>query len=269
MLYQKMLIGDKPYFVGLSGAVPFEAHRHPEIEISFCTEGEYDIICDRRRYTLRAGDYAVVAPMAAHEIPKNSHACRKLTIEVGRAMLGECSEQFGAEICTVSTSRGELLSLFNETAALCGSHESVSELMIKGNIYKICAHILQGSAVKKTISPQDKKTADIKKIERALEKIYNNYFEQLSVSSVSAFCGYSKSNFCKIFKNVTGDTFHNTLNRHRVEVACILLRESDLAVDEIARDTGFADSKSFCRVFKSVMGVTAGEYRRNIRTATV
>lgn len=260
-----MLVGDKPYFVGISGAAPFEVHRHPEIEISFCTEGEYDVICDRRRYTLRAGDYAVVAPMAAHEIPKNSHACKKLTIEVGRAMLGECAAQLGAEVCTVRPSCGALLSLFNETASLCDSHGATTELLIKGNVYKICAYILQGMTVAKTVGLQDKRTADIKKIDRALEKIYNNYYEPLSVESVSAFCGYSKSNFCKIFKNVTGDTFHNTLNRHRVEVACLLLCESDRTVDEISRDTGFADSKSFCRVFKSVMGVTAGGYRRRIK----
>lgn len=267
MLYQKMLIGNKPYFVGLSGAAPYEVHRHPEIEISYCISGGYDIICDGIRYTLNEGDYAVIAPMAAHEIPGCERECKKLTVEVGRLLLGESVTAFDGFCCILHKSGGELLSLFNETAALCSRTDNVSELKIRGNLYKICADIL--NTLNPPCSMQSKKTADIRKIDLALEKIYNNYFEQLSVSSVSAFCGYSKSNFCKIFKNVTGDTFHNTLNRHRVEVACILLRESDLAVDEIARDTGFADSKSFCRVFKSVMGVTAGEYRRNIRTTAV
>jgi AraC-like DNA-binding protein len=103
----------------------------------------------------------------------------------------------------------------------------------------------------------------VKKIDIALEAIYNRYNEPLDVESISALCGYSKSNFCKIFKNVTGDTFHNALNLRRVEIACLLLRDSNDTVEDIARDTGFLDSKSFCRVFKNVTNQTAGQYRKN------
>ena len=112
---------------------------------------------------------------------------------------------------------------------------------------------------------QNKKLTDVKKIDQALETIYNRYFEPLNVEDISAFCGYSKSNFCKIFKNITGDTFHNTLNRHRIEVACMLLRETNDTVEKFAQETGFSDAKSFCRVFKKLMGKNAGEYRKRIK----
>ena len=104
--------------------------------------------------------------------------------------------------------------------------------------------------------------SDIRKIDKALEQIYTSYYEPLSVEQVSASCGYSKSNFCKIFKSITGDTFHNTLNRHRVEIACDLLLSGELTVEAVAAKTGFADSKSFCRVFKRITGKTAMQYRK-------
>ena len=85
------------------------------------------------------------------------------------------------------------------------------------------------------------------------------------VESVSAVCGYSKSNFCKIFKKITGDTFHNTLNRRRVEVACVLLRQTDDPIEKIAQEAGFADIKSFCRVFKNHTGSNAREYRKDFK----
>ena len=75
--------------------------------------------------------------------------------------------------------------------------------------------------------------------------------------------GYGKSNFCKIFKAITGDTFHNVLNRHRIENAYMYLSETDMTVADIGSEVGFSDTKSFCRVFKSIIGSTAGEYRRS------
>lgn len=75
-------------------------------------------------------------------------------------------------------------------------------------------------------------------------------------------CGYSKSNFCKIFKRITGEPFHGVLNGYRIRIACDLLDKTDYSVERIAGEVGFADTKTFCRVFKSVMGVTAGRFRK-------
>ena len=41
--------------------------------------------------------------------------------------------------------------------------------------------------------------------------------------------------------------------------------EASFTVEKIAQETGFSDAKSFCRVFKKLMGKNAGEYRKRIR----
>ena len=97
------------------------------------------------------------------------------------------------------------------------------------------------------------------------ERIYNCYYMQLNVEDVSTYCGYSKSNFCKIFKEITGETFHNTLNSHRIDVACMLLHDTNYTIEKIAQETGFTDIKSFCRVFKKLKGQNASEYRKNLK----
>lgn len=102
----------------------------------------------------------------------------------------------------------------------------------------------------------------LKKIDHALEIIHNQYPDPLTVDTTSRLCGYSKSNFCRIFKKITGNTFHNALNRRRVDVACALLRQTDAPIEQIAQETGFVDAKSFCRVFKSLTGITARDYRK-------
>ncbi len=273
MIYQKLLIGSKPYFISVGKASPFELHRHPEIELSLCMEGSYEIICENKRYSLTSGDIAVILPMACHEIPTDNGPCKNLTVEVGYTLLGDFFEAFincNSHCLIYSKSElqhtalyTQLLDLLMQTAVLQSSDSNFDELSIKGNLYKISALLLQMLQSPQTVDVQNRKLTDVKKIDKALEIIYNRYYEPLNIEVISDSCGYSKSNFCKIFKNITGDTFHHTLNRHRVEIACMLLREGSDPIEKIAAETGFSDTKSFCRVFKQHMGESAGNYRKN------
>lgn len=270
MLYQKLLMGNKPYRIFTGSARAFQEHRHSEIELSFCLEGSYDIICENKRYSLNRGDLAVIMPMVAHEIPSDNGACDSLTVEVGYALIGEYFEPLTThkEQCLLydHTQLPQPLSeLLFHTAGLHKSNSDYSELSVKGNLYHISAFILQMLHPSKAIDAPSRKLIELQKIDPALDIIYNRYYEPLTVEEISLACGYSKSNFCKIFKAVTGHTFHYTLNRHRIEIACMLLKGSDDSIEKIATKTGFSDTRSFCRTFKSFMGESAGVYKKRTK----
>ena len=267
MLYQKMLIGNNPYFVSFNKVSSFTKHRHSEIELSYCAKGAYDIIIDRKLYHLNEGDLAIISSMISHEIPENQDTDSiALIIEVGPAMLNNyfdllSSESFPDPIININENK-ELYLLLNETISMLEENYTFSELIIKGNIYKICAYILKNFVNQNDVSNTSKTLKSISNIEKSLEIIYNNFDTELNIDDISRFCGYSKSNFCKIFKKITGDTFHNVLNNHRVTVSCNLLKETNYSVESIATQVGFADAKSFCRVFKQIKGITPGTYRK-------
>ncbi|MBE6729962.1 MAG: AraC family transcriptional regulator [Ruminococcaceae bacterium] len=271
MLYQKLLEFSEPYFVDLSHGGKFEEHCHPEIELSFCVKGSYNIIINQKEYTLNCGELAIINPMVPHELGNDiSKDSVRLTIEVGPAFLGE---QFDALVLKNCDSKllklneenksCSLLKLFLETSEILMKKPAFYNIDIKGNIYKISAVLLnkfnENSECTETVA---KSLLNVEKISRAVNMIYGSYDKQLSLDTVSAFCGYSKSNFCKTFKVVTGESFHSMLNRHRIDVACLKLKKSDASIEEIALSVGFLDSKSFCRVFKKIMGKNAGEYRK-------
>ena len=265
-----MLTGNNPYFISCSPADGFGTHRHPEIELSYCTEGEYCVVCEGTQVTLREGDFLIIPSMAAHEFSESAHCGRRITVMLGYLLLGEYFNAFSANLrvfphkehCTSAVYR-EFSALLRETAALARRSEPFGELTVKGNLYRLSALLLQLTDSTEEGEPPARKRAAVQRIDRALELIYTRYNEPLTVEAVGEQCGYSKSNFCKIFKTITGETFHGMLNRHRVEVACALLRDTDHSVETVARETGFADSKSFCRVFRAVVGTNAGEYRKN------
>jgi AraC-like DNA-binding protein len=276
ILYQKLLMGNEPYFISVNKAHGFEAHRHSEAEISYCIDGSYDIICENKRYTLSVGDVAVVAPMATHEFPKGHEASQRMTLELGYSLIGSYFEGFSTIDggCIVfrhgdpaaNENYDKLKNILDETAKILLTPSDFGKLTVKGNLYCAAATLLD--MIQRSFdAPRGSKSAsDIQKVDRALEMIYSRYFEPLTVEEIGGICGYSKSNFCKIFKRITGDTFHNTLVRHRIKMACTLLTQTDLSVERIAAETGFADSKSFCRVFKRILGYTAGEYRKSKKT---
>ena len=277
MIYQKLLAGTEPYFAHLSQGYAFEMHCHPEIELSYCFEGFYDITVGKKDTTLTKGDIAVVNPMVPHEFRNSSSPdSLRLTIEIGPAFLGEQFAAFvsanrGNSVFLLNQNsslpyHGELSAMLDETANLHLTKTPFSGLCIKGNIYKISALLLRLLTEEKPAEPAFKSMADIEKIGMAINMIYNCYNKQLTLDEVSQISGYSKSNFCKLFKSLTGESFHAMLNRHRIDVACLWLRESKNSIEEIAANVGFSDSRSFCRTFKSITGQNASEYRRNAKS---
>ena len=270
MLYQKMLLGEKPYFISFGRRLcSFENHRHPEIEFSYCVSGSYPVMINNKTHILKRGDLAIIGSMVAHEFPKNDgENCNSLVIEAGPVLL---TEYF--DLLTRITARSpiikvdeennrELFDLFQELIEVRKRNLQFSELTIKGNIYKICAYILREYESLNLSEQKVHEIHSVANIEKALELIYKDYSTHLTVEDAAQLCGYGKSNFCKIFKRVTGDTFHNVLNKHRVEIACDLLDKTNSSVETIAYETGFAETKTFCRIFKSIKGITAGEYRK-------
>ena len=269
MIYQKLLAGEKPYFICDTGMNKgFEKHRHSEIELSYCISGSYPIIINNEMHILKQGDLAIVGSMVAHELPKcNNKERRALTIEVGPVLL---SKYFDMLACATSESpilksdekNKELYDLLEEIINLKKEAVDFSDLVIKGNLYKICAYILRQFESINSSKHKAYEIRSIANIEKALEYIYEKYNSPLPVEQVAEFCGYSKSNFCKIFKRITGDTFHNVLNNYRIKMACVLLDKTNYSVEVIACEVGFADAKTLCRVFKSVKKMTTGEYRK-------
>lgn len=267
MLYQTLLMGKNPYHAACSEMSAFKEHRHPEIELHYCLEGSYFLKINKNEYRIQKGDLVVIGAMSSHEIPQNSKENRRvLVIEAGPMLLSDYFEPFSQKassnpILKLEESDSAFRSVLEETAMHIESRSDFSELLIKGNIFKVCGYTLNKITSYNDTDHSTKALRSISNVEKAIDMIYSHFSEPLDIETIASLCGYSKSHFCKIFKNITGETFHNVLNNHRLKIACSLLKETDLSVETIATKCGFADSKSFCRVFKQIFGITPGNYR--------
>ncbi len=268
MLYQKILSNERPYYIGIGHMSPFQEHRHADFELNFCVEGSFDVLADKKRFSVEAGCTTLIPPMCSHEIPAHDNERTGMTITVGMSLLKRHFSEF-SRIATApkvfdlrTPENKKILDLFMECASTLRRGSEVLDILLMGNILKIFAYLFEASASNEGESVKGADYLKIENVEKALELIYYNYKEALSVEQVAALTGYSKSNFCKIFKKVVGESFHQALNRQRVNNAVGLLRATDMAVADIAAEVGFSESKAFCRVFKAIHGITPGQYRR-------
>ena len=260
-----------PYMIRFGQLERFTEHRHADIEFIYCFQEHFDIIIDKKRYTVKEGEIALISPMVSHEIPDMGDMDHTvITTVVGSVFLKKhfklfSKAEFAVPVCSLrhfSENHEKIIELFEEIAALCMAPTAHSDLIVTGNIYKICAYLLDGLSLPEENGETEKKDLRrVENIEKALELIYNDYSKNLTVDEAAAITGYGKSNFCKIFKNVVGDSFHTVLNKRRVSIAYELLKQTDLPIAVVAQDVGFSEPKSFCRVFKSITGMTPGSYR--------
>ena len=87
-------------------------------------------------------------------------------------------------------------------------------------------------------------------VSRAIGQIRERFGEKLSIESISEEMGVSASYLSRKFKEVTGQTFLDFLNKYRVQQAIVMLGTRQYRISEISEATGFTDYKHFCSVFK-------------------
>lgn len=108
----------------------------------------------------------------------------------------------------------------------------------------------------------DAKHANI--IHRCTQYISANYKERITLEDTARMVYLSPAYLSRIFKQETGVTFNEYLNRVRVNKAKELLRRRELRMTDISLAVGYEDQSYFTKVFKRVAGMLPREYREKI-----
>ena len=95
----------------------------------------------------------------------------------------------------------------------------------------------------------------------------SDFHTQLSLGSLAAETGYSRSHFIRMFRAATGQTPHRFLLDYRLKKSQGLLTEGSTPLSAIALSCGFSSQAHFASAFRALYGATPGEYRRQTTTA--
>lgn len=84
-------------------------------------------------------------------------------------------------------------------------------------------------------------------------------------------CEYNKmnvNNFIRVFKREMGVAPKHYILMRRIEWSRNLLLNTDLSINEIADEAGFADRYHFSKSFRQMTGITPAAYRKTVKNKT-
>ncbi len=94
----------------------------------------------------------------------------------------------------------------------------------------------------------------------AISFIKKNYREDLSLDHVAKNVFVSNYYLSHLFRDELNMTFSDYVNKVRMDAAIKLMKESNMAIQQISIQCGFADSGYFTKIFKKYHGITPKKY---------
>jgi transcriptional regulator GlxA family with amidase domain len=101
----------------------------------------------------------------------------------------------------------------------------------------------------------------LRRLLRAKDRMDAASHEEWPVRRLARVSGVSEAHFARSFKDAFGLPPHRYLLTRRIEKAAALLRDTNLAITEIAFQTGWNSLGTFGRTFRDITGESPGELR--------
>ena len=101
-------------------------------------------------------------------------------------------------------------------------------------------------------------------LKKLIDWTNTNYCKKFTIEEAAAIVNFSKSHFCKFFKQRVGITYIEYVNQLRIQHAIHLLNQG-MSTTECCFSCGFESLSYFTRLFKKVTGSTTTKYINTLR----
>lgn len=100
-------------------------------------------------------------------------------------------------------------------------------------------------------------------LNRAINFIYQHYHSYITIEDIANAANVSKYYLIKLFRKSLNITPIQFITNKRIEKAIELLVNTDYTIKMIAEKVGFTNDNYFNKVFKKIVGIPPGEFRKN------
>lgn len=243
-------------------------HWHREMEVVRVLTGRLTLFVNNEAFVLNAGDCAIIPSGALHRAdPENSiYDCAVFDISMiasrksGRAReLAQYLISSSREIYPLCREADKTISELLDIAAkqeeffefkVIALLSQIAYLIFTENLSKGAHHESQANARRRAI------------MTLLIDKIEKEYTNRLTLADLAAQAQINEKYLCRFFKEYTGQTPIDYINRLRIDRACYEISIGGLNVTEAAFESGFNELSYFSKVFKRYKGVSPGEYRK-------
>lgn len=156
----------------------------------------------------------------------------------------------------------DLASTVVKTVKEISAAEPVEKLFVCETLAELQAEITNtlSSVCKRIQSKTGNRSYELSR--SIIESVNTHYGEvTLNVAMIAENLGITPSYMSKLFKEQTGETLPDYINKVRLEKAKVLLRDEKLNISDVAVKVGYLNSNALIRSFKKYEGVTPGKYK--------
>lgn len=114
--------------------------------------------------------------------------------------------------------------------------------------------------LRRNVSPE------VRLCERALSHIRMHAAQVRCNSDVASALGYHPVYLGEVLRRVTGKSLHETIVEEKIRLSCRWLYSTDVPISDLWELAGFSSRQYFSTVFKSRMGLSPLQYRKQART---
>jgi|GEM_PF-390350 len=255
-------------------------HYHDYAEISYFTGGSGVETINGIRHGLQAGTVSFLLPNHMHTIQSEpDHFVRKYCCMFDVQLLFGYEEngEFSRLLHTVGTElpsfvdfqgveQEEMQHVFQCLLALANEAQTPAlRHMIRTKLTEAALRFIRSASANDQpapLAPLTKRTIERTRLfEPVLRHVHLHYRESFSLEELAERFHLSASYISLAFKKYTGSTFVKYVHQLRVESAANMLRHTTISVTGIAHEVGFESFRTFARVFREIMGVTAKQFR--------
>ncbi len=255
-------------------------HFHNALEIGFCHSGDGEIIFKEDTIPYFKNEFTIIPPNYPHTIiEQNKSSWDYLFIDLEGLVSSTYPNNLRLRSILLDRIYSNALLLTHDAYPRIGNLilEIIRESREKEEFYLEAiksylltlvfelARIQSGSSK----MPEPLLHEHFAQIGNAITYMETHYHENIKTSTLAEVCNLSETHFRRLFLKKINYTPQDYLIRIRIHVACRLLQDETVSIEEAALKCGYISMSTFNRNFKKVMHQTPKEWRQNGSLHTV
>lgn len=244
-------------------------HYHNAFELYYLVRGDREYFIGDEFYKLSEGDIVLIPPTVLHRTAgkgaarflvhfTREHLLRFFTSEALAALPLDRPQAFRVDPTVRDGIERDLAKMLTDYQA---SDKDPAPLLV-GYLYRILFTL--------TTTPNGY-VADAfadARVGQIVRYVNENYASIGDIDEIAERFFISKFYLCRTFNKSLGLPLITYLNTIKIRAACELMQSEKLTITEVATRCGFNSSSYFCKVFKSIKGVSPTAYRARVKQAS-
>lgn len=244
-------------------------HSHAFFEFFYIDTGKIQHQVETHQSTLQRGDIFLIPPNIYHGYKRiQGEECTHRDILIGKPLMKELCDSLSPDLFDIinrspfhhftltDAQQQTINSLFRSYLQIKDepSLENATRAIVKTTISCLLTFLYSQNLTKE----EDCSSL----LEQLKIKLSLCSYQKIEMQDVPSYFYYTHSYLCRFFKNKTGMSMTDYVNRLKLKRAKTLLRQTNFSVTQIVSTLGFSSESYFFKLFKTEYGITPLQYRK-------